>query len=36
MGLVEMVVLKGWLGEEGNVESVEIVVSGRCEKRYHN
>ena len=33
--LVEMVVLEGWLGEEGNVESMEIVVSGRCDFPFH-
>ena len=33
--LVEMVVLVGWLGEEGDVESMEIVVSRRCEKTFH-
>ena len=30
-----MVVLVGWLGEEGDVESMEIVVSGRCDFSSH-
>ena len=35
--LVEMVmvVMVGWLGEEGNVESMEMVVPRRCDFSFH-